>query len=548
MDSTNNLLQAIVEGADDVIYARDLTGRYILMNASGARFLLRPLTHIIGSDVRVFFPTEVAEQLIAEDRAIIASGKSMTSEVVLPLPGGERIFQSVKSPWRDENGKIIGIIGVSRDITEQRRQTELSAANRKLLDEIEERRNAENRANALVRIGRKLNSTLDLNAILEMLSREATTLIDAESGFAGLRTADGMAVRAVFHQGRMTPFAYTWLPGQGMPGWVLEHKRPYLTNDAQNDPVILRHLEINANVRSALCTPILDTHNEVMGFFDIRNKKDGAGFTSKDQHTLLTLSPVASISIQNAIAYQKIAWAEAALKSSYEEVRALAARLESVREDERTHIARELHDGLGQSLTALKFDLASLVSRLAKMDMALRDKAQAITSQIDGTIKTVRRISTELRPGMLDDFGLAAAIEWHAQEFQERTGIFCDCDALMPEPPLSRAQATALFRIFQETMTNVARHAGATRVRISLLVEDKALQLQVEDNGRGMPPGALAGTHSLGLVGMRERASLLDGSLVISETPGGGTTVQVSIPLLSIASDDEELVKTHEEP
>jgi signal transduction histidine kinase len=262
----------------------------------------------------------------------------------------------------------------------------------------------------------------------------------------------------------------------------------------------------------------------------------------------MRLSPVASISIQNAIAYQKIAWAEAALKSSYEEVRALAARLESVREEERTHIARELHDGLGQSLTALKFDLAWLAGRLANMDSVLRDKAQAITWQIDGTIKTVRRISTELRPGMLDDFGLAAAIEWHAQEFQERTGIFCDCDALMPEPPLSRAQATALFRIFQETMTNVARHAKATRVRISLLVEDKTLQLQVEDNGRGMPSGALAGTHSLGLVGMRERASLLDGSLVISETPGGGATVRVSIPLSSNPSDDGELVRTHEEP
>jgi signal transduction histidine kinase len=225
----------------------------------------------------------------------------------------------------------------------------------------------------------------------------------------------------------------------------------------------------------------------------------------------------------------------------------LAGRLETVREEERTHIARELHDGLGQSLTALKFDLAWLAGKLSKTNSALSQKAHSITAQIDDTIKTVRRISTELRPGMLDDFGLAAAIEWYAQEFQERTGIHCDCSAVLREPPLSRSQATALFRICHETMTNVARHAKATRVRISLIVQDHAVRLQVQDNGRGMLVGMPTGTHSLGIVGMRERAALLDGALVISETPGGGVTVTVSIPLETAASHQAVLLNTQEE-
>jgi len=299
-------------------------------------------------------------------------------------------------------------------------------------------------------------------------------------------------------------------------------------------------------VRTAICTPILDAQGEVLGYFDIRNKHDGAEFTADDREVLMLLAPVASIAIQNTLAYQKQARAEAETKSSYKQVRALAAKLQSVREEERMAIARELHDGLGQALTALKFDLAWLAGRLSKTDGALRDKAQTISAQIDGTIKTVRRLSSELRPGMLDDFGLAASIESHAQEFEERTGIRCDLSEVDPEPPLSHAQSIAVFRIFQETLTNVARHAQATHAAIRLSATDGRLRLQVKDNGRGLTPDALAGTHSLGVLGMRERAELLDGMLDISSAPGAGTTVTVTIPLNEAASGDEELAPVNE--
>ena len=217
-----------------------------------------------------------------------------------------------------------------------------------------------------------------------------------------------------------------------------------------------------------------------------------------------------------------------------------------MREEERTHIARELHDGLGQALTALKFDLAWLAGRLSKTDEVLADKAQTISAQIDGTIKTVRRLSSELRPGMLDDFGLAASIESHAQEFEERTGIRCDVSQVEPEPALSRAQSIAVFRIFQETLTNVARHAQATQLAIRLSAADGRLCLQVRDNGRGLTPDALAGSHSLGLLGMRERAELLDGMLDIASAPGAGTTVTVTIPLNDADSGEQELAPVNE--
>jgi len=384
----------------------------------------------------------------------------------------------------------------------------------------------------LFRISKKLNATLDVDTILDELAQEAIRIVDGESGFAGLCTADGMTVRKYFRQGAAIPFEYTWPLGHGIPGWVLQHKVPYGTSDAAHDPLMQHALAINADVRSIICTPILDSVGEVLGYFDIRNKKDGEGFTISDQEMLMALAPAASIAIQNALAYQQRLSAEVTLTESYERLRALAANLEAVREEERIQIARELHDQLGQALTAMKFDLAWLTDRLVNKDAALGHKARAVTAQMDTMIKTVRRIATELRPGMLDDLGLAASIEWLAHDFEKHTGIMCEVNVSSPELlPLPRAPSLAVFRIFQETLTNVARHAGARHIEVQLAATPEALTLQVHDDGRGIQAGEIVGLHSLGLLGMRERAHRLGGTFNIQGVPGDGTIVTVSIPL-----------------
>jgi len=383
----------------------------------------------------------------------------------------------------------------------------------------------------LFRISKELNATLEVDTILDELAQSAIQIVNGESGFAGLRTADGMTVRKYFRQGAAIPFEYTWPLGQGIPGWVLQHKVPYGTSDAAHDPVMQHELAINADVRSIICTPILDSVGEVLGYFDIRNKKDGEGFTISDQEMLMALAPAASIAIQNALAYQQRLSAEVALTESYERLRALAAKLESVREEERTQIARELHDQLGQALTAMKFDLAWLTDRLVQKDATLAHKAKTVTAQMDAMIKTVRRIATELRPGMLDDLGLAASIEWLARDFEKRTGIVCEVSVSSPDLPLPRAQSLALFRIFQEALTNVARHASAQHIEVQLAATPEALTLQVHDDGRGIQAGEIAGLHSLGLLGMQERAKRLGGTFDIHGVPGDGTIVTVSIPV-----------------
>jgi PAS domain S-box-containing protein len=223
--------------------------------------------------------------------------------------------------------------------------------------------------------------------------------------------------------------------------------------------------------------------------------------------------------------------AQAELESSHERLRALAAHLQAAREEERTRVAREIHDELGQALTGLKMDLSWLRKKLPKEHDPLREKTDSMLALMDQTIQSVRRISTELRPGVLDDLGLTAAIEWQIQEFQKRTGIKCQLAARLEDIDIDRPRSTALFRIFQETLTNIARHAHATRVRIKLQQHNGDVSLQVQDNGHGIPKNKLSDSRSLGILGMRERALLLGGEVTLQGVRGKGTKVTARIPV-----------------
>jgi PAS domain S-box-containing protein len=223
--------------------------------------------------------------------------------------------------------------------------------------------------------------------------------------------------------------------------------------------------------------------------------------------------------------------AEQELRASSEQLRNLAAHLLSVREEERARISREVHDELGQSLTAVKMDLAWLAGRLPQRNGQMLKRIRSTRQLADSIIQSIRRISTELRPAVLD-LGLAAAVEWQVQEFQARSGIQCTVRLLTREVVASNA-STAMFRIFQETLTNVARHAKATRAEVVLQKQRDRLVLLIRDNGRGFDQADPSLSKSLGLLGMRERAAILGGQVNISSAPGKGTTVSAWIPLPS---------------
>jgi PAS domain S-box-containing protein len=238
--------------------------------------------------------------------------------------------------------------------------------------------------------------------------------------------------------------------------------------------------------------------------------------------------------------------AEEELRISREQMRALAGRQQAVREEERTNMARAIHDELGGALTGLKIDFSLLTRAALKIEnetvrTSLLAGMDSMIKSIDSTIQNVRRIAMELRPGVLDDLGLVAALEWQLKDFEKRTGIRCEFFSPMEEISLDTDLSTTLFRIFQEALTNVVRHSGATEVHVRMHADADSATLEVEDNGKGIKKEEAMSTKSLGLLGMRERAQMFGGRFTMTGTPGIGTKVTVEVsPVEKRGTDREE--------
>ncbi|MBR8459015.1 PAS domain S-box protein [Burkholderia dolosa] len=235
--------------------------------------------------------------------------------------------------------------------------------------------------------------------------------------------------------------------------------------------------------------------------------------------------------------------ADNALKQSREELRELSANLQNVREEEKTRIARELHDDLGQQLTALKMDLSAVelgLSGVVAPNSGVREQLGGMHRLIDSTVASVRRIAADLRPVMLDDLGLVPAIEWLANDFTHRYRITVDKDIAPVDTVFTNTGATTLFRIVQEALNNVARHADATHVKLVLKLDDGYCTLRIADNGHGVPQDTHGAPDrpSFGLIGIRERAHMLDGTVTIDNRPGEGFTITVTLPLHAICQGD----------
>lgn len=222
--------------------------------------------------------------------------------------------------------------------------------------------------------------------------------------------------------------------------------------------------------------------------------------------------------------------AEEALRQSQATLRELAAYQERIREDERKRIAREIHDELGQNLLALRLEVSALHTRAGERRPHLKERATMALDHIDTTMKSIRSIMNNLRPSVLD-LGLPAAIEWQVRQFERRSGI--PCELLMDDDGMAvpEAQATAVFRILQESLNNIGRHARATQVAIKLRINERQLQFSIKDNGIGMYPGDRRKVRRFGLIGIQERITILGGELHIDSTPGRGTLLHMTIPM-----------------
>ncbi len=511
--SSYNFYKALADNSLDIKITVNDKGEFVYVSSSVKRILGYPPNEIKSKSILNYIHRDDIRRIVQIFSELRSEPNSIdTTEFRLKDSEGDwHYFQSIMKNLL-EDPDVNGILINLRDIT-------------KLKD-------AENTVNTLLNISEKLNATLDVDHIMDVLTVEGINLIGSESGCSGLRTAEGMMCKKIFLSGTPEIFEYCWSPDQGIPGKVITTKDSFLINDAKENQNTTKEFIDRFGINNLICVPIVDSENEVMGFLEVMNKS--GNFTENDLNKLSSLAQIASITIRNALAYQKIKLAQFQVKNSREQLRRLSAHLQNAREEERTRIAREIHDELGQALTGLKMDISWINKKMLvneNENEPFINKLKTMSNLVDATIKTVRKISSELRPGVLDYLGLSAAIEWQAQEFQNRTGIYCNIITLPKDMELDQERSTAIFRIFQETLTNVTRHAEATQIDVRMEIQGNKLILMISDNGKGITDSEIKNTRSFGLLGMRERTHLLGGEFSIKGIPNLGTTVTVEIPL-----------------
>jgi PAS domain S-box-containing protein len=507
------LLQHIIDESTNIIWVKDREGRYQFSNKEHEQLVRLPREQVKGKTDYDLFPEHIAEGLRANDRKVMEAGAPMEFEEGTTRDDGFHTYISNKFPIHDADGKIYAVCGIATDITERKRAeellerrvrertAELLGLNDALQVEIAERGETEE---TLRESEKQLRQALEFNQAVMASMGEGLYSLDAQ----GLVTFVNPAAE------RLLGWPSGELLGRKMHD-IIHYRHP----DGRQFPA-----------QECAGLQVLQKGTALSDYEDFFIRKDGSFFP-----VVYSSSPMVSdrgiaglVVVFRDMTIQKNA--EEALRRSREELRALAARLQAGREEERTELAREIHDELSGALTALKMDLSLLPDRVAKDRSLFLEKLRSMAGLIDRTLGRVQSIATELRPIVLDKLGLVAAIEWQASEFQERSGIACETHLPTIELVLDSEEATAVFRILQEALTNIARHANATKVVIELKSDTADLILTVRDNGKGINAKAIRAGDSMGLLGMRERAMYFGGRTEVTRAREGGTLVSVRIP------------------
>ena len=472
---TERRYREVFDNSLECLYLLEVTEdqrfRYIEINNAFKRSSGFHRDQLIGRYVGESSSAQTARKILDALERCLASGESIEWEDELELPAGMLAVLSTFIPVRDEQGKIYRIVGISRDITE-RKQME----NRLLASEQEFRALVENTPDVIARF--------DLQSRILYANPAAQRMFGCPLSFLlGKKTCE---VAPDSDQARF-----------------FQNKLEYIIRTCK-----VTEEEISLDVPA----------------------KQGAKVTSyqvrlvpeRDQHEAL----VSVLAVGRNVSAMRAA--EQRLKESHAQLRQLSSYRETTREEERKRIAREIHDELGQQLTALRMGISLLRLQFGSEQPALVERVQVLMGRIDETIQVVRNVATSLRPSALN-MGLISALEWLVSEFSHNAGIPCRLRAPSARLELDDERATAVFRVIQESLTNVARHAHASRVDIHLECSAEHVLIEVRDNGRGFDPKQLS-KGTLGMLGMRERGHMLGGTVIVDSTPGQGACVRVNIP------------------
>jgi PAS domain S-box-containing protein len=466
-------LRLVVEQTPAVLWTTDRNLRFTSSVGSGLKALGLEPGQVVGMTVFEYFQTDDPDILPIAVHRTALQGESATYET----EWNDSFFESHTEPLRNDDGDIIGVIGIALDITERKkaetalRESETSL--RQIVDLVP------HMIFAKARDGRFL---LVNHAVAHAYGKKADELVDSrhDEVHATRDELDGYLRddREVINSGRPKFIPEeTFLDVYGNQRVLQTTKIPYIVPGSGERAVLGVSVDITERKR-----------------------------------------------------------VEDRLKESKQQLRALALKLQEVREEEAARLAREIHDELGQTLTGFKMDIRWLMRRINEMEQTdhcqpIVERLKGMSEEADRSIQAVREISTTLRPVILDYLGLMRALEWQARDFEERTGIVCDFHLNKWEHNVDQDRSTAVFRIFQEILTNVARHADARHVEITLGHQDDDIILDVADDGKGISEDDMTSFHALGILGMRERAHMCGGHVSIRRRNGNGTRVRVRIPV-----------------
>jgi signal transduction histidine kinase len=384
------------------------------------------------------------------------------------------------------------------------------------------RRRAKTTVDVLRRINERLTSTLNPDELLAGLVREASTLFDAETGVAALRTRGGIVCRRQPGTRDEPPVHFDTSEEGGLAGWLATNRQPYLQNHAAGDPLLRDEPWFASGARAVVAVPLFDSGAGVLGFLGL--ERDHRPFATADAQRLMAVARAASLGLQNALAYRDLATAKAVQQR-------LLDRILSAQEEERRRLSRELHDDLGQSLTSLLIGLRA--AQDANGHAEARARIEGLRGEATRALARLRDLARGLRSDTLEDLGLGPALGMYVEEYGRTHGIRADTHVSgLERQRLPQTVELTLYRIAQEALTNTCRHSGARNVSVVVQNAPAEVRLVVEDDGCGFDPRALgdAPYGGLGIHGMRERAELLNGRFWLETHPGGGTAVCVVIP------------------
>jgi PAS domain S-box-containing protein len=467
---SENYLRTIVQTGPECIKLLGINGELKDMNPAGLAMIEADSIEQVKGALVLEIVNEPYKKPFEQLTKNVFEGKSGTLEFeITGLKGTCRWLETHAVPMKNTEGKIILLLGVTRDITERKKTAEALSNN-----ELRFR-------------------TLTSNAPVGIFQTDAAgkTIYVNETWleYTGLSFDEAMG------DGWNTTLHPDDREAQ-LKQWEEKSKKGLESSSE------FRLVDKKGKIRWVIgkATPLFNKNNQISGYIG-------------------TLSDISESKKS-----------ESEILSMNEQLRLLSERQQNIREEERTHIAREIHDELGQQLTVMKMDVSWLNKKLGANDEIVGKKTLELSKILDETVKTVRRIASELRPSLLDDLGLVAAIEWHLNEFEKRSGIKAELKKVRIEPLLPDAARTGLFRIVQESLTNVARHAKASKVTVSLQQKKELLVLKIEDDGVGFSKEKIAVKKTLGILGMKERTSVMGGTYEIVSVPGKGTTVCVTVP------------------